>query len=69
MKKYEKIYSITPEGYGQKRVTVEHYGKLIHAHYTEMPTLDLFNSKERGWKAAGNSIYDFVVYKNSKLVR
>jgi hypothetical protein len=67
-KKYKKIYSITPEGYGQKRVTIEYYGKLIHAHWTDMEVTDKFKSDERGWKTAGNRLYDYVVYKNKKLV-
>ena len=69
MKGYQKILSIIPEGYGQKRVTVSYYNKEIHAHYTTMPTYDLFKSGERGWKQAGNRIYDYVVRQNSKIVR
>jgi hypothetical protein len=64
MKKYEKILSIMPEGFGQKRIKVLYYGKEINAHYTEMPTIDLFKSEEKGYKTAGNRIYNYVVLKN-----
>jgi hypothetical protein len=68
MKGWQKILSIVLEGYGQKRITVQYYNKEISAHYTEMLPTDLFKSEERGWKTAGNRIYNYVVYHNSKLI-
>jgi hypothetical protein len=64
MKNYLKILSIYPSGYGQKTITVLFYGKELRGHYTEMPTYDLFNSREKGWKTAGNRIYKYIVTNN-----
>ena len=62
--KYEKITKMLPSGYGHWKIWVSYYGKEIYATTTDMPNLDLFRSNERGWKTAGNRLYDFVVYKN-----
>ena len=66
MKKFEKIISTMPEGYGQQRITISYYGKEISAHYTCMAIFDKWRSGERGWKTAAANIYDYVVIKNSK---
>lgn len=64
MKKYERIYRVSPSGHGHYNITVEYYGRLITATTSDMPTLDKYKSDERGWKTAGNNLYDFVVRSN-----
>ena len=63
---YQKIISILPSGFGQKKITVLYRGKEITGHYTQMPTVDLYKSGERGFKTAGNFIYDEIVRQNKK---
>ena len=62
--KYKKITKMHPSGYGHWKVWCTYYGKEICATTTNMPAIDAFRSNERGWKTAGNMLYDFVVYKN-----
>lgn len=66
MKKYENL-SFISAGYGQKTITITYYGKKISAHYTCMPIFDLWHSGERGWKTAGNQMYDFVVSQKKSV--
>ena len=64
MKNYNKITKLSFTGHGHYKVTVERYGKEISATTTDMPTIDAYKSEEKGWKKAGNRLYDFVVEKN-----
>ncbi len=64
--KYGRIIRILPSGFGQKKVTVKYHGIEIAGHLTDMPTYDLYHSGERGWKEAGNRIYDLILSQNGK---
>lgn len=64
MKKYDKIEVVSPSGYGHYDVVVSYYGKSITAPTNNMPLIDKYLSGDRGWKTAGNQLYDFVVYTN-----
>ncbi len=62
--KYDRI-SLGATTNGHCRVTAECRGKLYRATVTDMPDIDLYMSRRRGWKSAGNRIYDRVM--TSKL--
>ena len=64
-KNYNKIVGACPAGYGQKIITILYFGKQYSAHYTCMPIWDKFNSKELGWKQAGNEIYNYIKRANN----
>lgn len=64
MRKYTKILSIAHAGAGHKRVEIEYYGKVLTGTLTVMPLYDAYSSGERGWKKAGNQIYDIIRNQN-----
>jgi len=53
-----------PAGAGHKRVVIIRYGQLLTGTLTVMPLFDAWNSEDRGWKIAGNRIYDIIVSQN-----
>lgn len=65
MKKYEKIKGTRFSGYGHHSIYITFRGKEYSATTDDMPTFDLYKSGERGWKTAGNNLYDMVVRKNN----
>jgi len=64
---YKKIVDITSIGYGDHKVTVMYYGKEIFALYNCKYIFDTYNSKKRGWKVAGNKLYEHVVWCYKEL--
>lgn len=64
--RYQRIVRILPSGFGQKRVTIKYYGAELTGHFTYMPDYDLYHSGERGWKEAGNRIYDTILRNISR---
>jgi len=47
-----KTITFKQTGYGQWKVSTQHYGKTISMHFTDAPTYDLITCKERGYKSA-----------------
>lgn len=67
MKKYERIIRIHQRRHGNDPlVLVEHYRKGIALSMTDTALIDKFQSKKRGWKKAGNMLYDQVVAVNKQ---
>lgn len=64
MKKYSKILSVIPAGAGHMTVEIERYGKILSGTLNIMPLYDAWKSGERGWKDAGNRIYDIIKNQN-----
>jgi len=64
MKKYTKILALLPKGNGHYYVEIEYYNRILSGTLTVMPLLDLYKSGERGWKQAGNQIYDIIRHQN-----
>ena len=59
-----KITSCTFSGYGHYKVCISFYNKQYCAVTTNMPDLDKYRSKEKGWKQAGDNLYQEVKRKN-----
>lgn len=66
MKKHEKITRMLPAGHGHWMVWIERYGKEMSGVVTDMEIIDTYRSigKSRGWKSAGNRLYNIVVTHN-----
>ena len=64
---YNKIISAIPAGHGHRLITIQYHSKQYSAVTNNMPLFDKFNSKEYGWKTAGNELYDFVKMKNGLI--
>ena len=56
MKGYEKI-QILPYSFGTYKVITTYRGKQIDYLCNDMELIDLFKSKERGYKKAGNILH------------
>jgi len=65
-KKYQKIESILSSGFGQKRVAIRYRNSIIIGHLTDMELYDCYQSHNRGWKKAGNIIYDTVIRQQNE---
>ena len=63
-KKWDNVI-LQPNGHGHYKVTIQHQGKTYHAITCNMPLVDKFQSKQYGWKKAGNDLYDYVKLKNN----
>jgi hypothetical protein len=66
MKTQTKTIDFTRTGYGQWKVSTEHYGKTISMHFTCAPTYDLIHSQERGYKSAIAGIRQAIINLNKK---
>lgn len=64
MNKQNKTIDFTRTGYGQWKVSTEHYGKIISMHFTCAPTYDLIKSQERGYKSAIAAIRQAIINLN-----
>jgi len=51
-------------GYGQWKVSTEHYGKTISMHFTDAPTYDLITSQDRGYKSAITRLRQSIINNN-----
>lgn len=65
MKNYEKIQAIKYSGNGHYQITIQFRNKNYSAIVTDMQMIDNYKSINRGWKDAGNRLYDTVVRKNN----
>jgi len=54
-------------GYGQWTASTLYYGKEILMHFTDAPTYDLINSKERGYKSAIKKLHSKII-RNHKSI-
>lgn len=66
MKKYDRITKLLPAGHGHWLVFIERYGKQLLGVVSDMELIDTYRNtcKSRGWKSAGNSLYNIVVNQN-----
>jgi len=64
MKKYQRIVAWSHAGPGHKTFTISYHGKQLKGMLTIMPLFDLWKSEARGWKDAGNRIYDIIKGQN-----
>ncbi len=64
MKKYQKIISCKFASSGHYRITILFRNKEYSGITTNMPAIDLYKSNNRGWKSAGNELYNEVIRKN-----
>ena len=56
--------TFTRTGYGQWKVTTEHFGKEISMHFTDAPTYDLITSEERGYKNSIKNLRSRIINAN-----
>lgn len=56
--------TFTRTGYGQWKVTTEHFGKEISMHFTDAPTYDLITSEEIGYKNAIKNLRSRIINAN-----
>ena len=56
--------TFTRTGYGQWKVTTEHFGKEISMHFTYAPTYDLITSQERGYKNSIKNLRSRIINAN-----
>jgi hypothetical protein len=59
-----KAVTFKQTGYGQWKVTTEHFGKEISMHFTDAPTYDLIKSQERGYKTAIKRLRSRIIDNN-----
>lgn len=59
-----KTVTFRQTGYGQWKVTTEHFGKEISMHFTDAPTYDLIKSEERGYKEAIKRLRSRIINAN-----
>jgi hypothetical protein len=59
-----KTVNFKQTGYGQWKVSTNHYGKEISMHFTCAPTYDLIKSQERGYKKAINLLRYRIIQAN-----
>lgn len=59
-----KTINFKQTGFGQWKVSTEHYGKIISVHFTDAPIYDLINSKEKGYKKAIKSLRSQIINNN-----
>lgn len=59
-----KTVNFKQTGFGQWNASTEHYGKTISIHFTDAPTYDLINSKEKGYKKAIKSLRSQIINNN-----
>jgi len=57
---WDMIKGWKPAGHGHYEILIHYRGKLKRGVTSNMPDLDLFRSEKRGWKAAGNRIYNEI---------
>jgi hypothetical protein len=64
-KNYNKIEGLTFNSYGHYKVYITYRNIMYKCITTNMPDVDLYKSNERGWKSAGNRLYNEVKRKNN----
>lgn len=62
--KIMKTVTFKRSGYGQWKVSTEHYGKTISMHFTDAPIYDLIQEEEKGYKKAIASLRNRIINAN-----
>ena len=60
---YKKIAGLIFNSHGHYKITILFRNQMYSAITTDMPNVDLYKSGVRGYKTAGNSLYNEVVRK------
>ena len=56
---------VEPHGHGHYKIYIQYNKKTYSAVTSCMPWIDQFKSKERGWKTAGEYLYNYVKKQNN----
>jgi hypothetical protein len=51
-------------GYGQWKASTNYYGKEISMHFTDVSTVDLITSQNRGWKTVEKLVRFRIIEAN-----
>ncbi len=59
-----KIVNFKLTGYGQWSAITTYYGKEISMHFTDVSTVDLITSQNRGWKTVEKLVRFRIIEAN-----